>query len=135
MRRNTETIIIFIGVAYLCLGLAFSTSPVFFLLTAPGSAITAPGSLTFWIMQILIIGPLFLIAYSWIRRRAWGRYLLCAYNGVWFAYMTYAFAARMVNYSESYLMLALAGFLIPLIILVGLIAFALREDVKAVMSR
>ncbi len=135
MRRDTETITIFIGVAYLCLGLAGCISPVFLLLTTPMSAIAAPHSLIFWATQILILGPFFLIAYAWIRRRAWGRYLLFAYNGLWFAYMTYAFVARMINYSESHLVLVVAGFLIPLIILGGLIVFAFQEDVKAVMSR
>lgn len=134
MSRDTETTTIFIGVAYLCLGLAACISPIFFLLTAPMSAITAPHSLIFWATQILILGPFFLIAYAWIRKRRWGRYLLIAYNGLWFAYMCYAFVARMINYSESHLVFVIAGFLIPLIVLGGLIAFAFQKDVKALMT-
>jgi hypothetical protein len=134
MSRDTETIIIFIGVVYLCLGLAGCMTPVFFLLAAPMSAITAPHSLIFWATQILILGPFFLIAYAWIRRRRWGRYLLIAYNGLWFAYMSYGFVARIINYSESHLVLVIAGFLIPLIVLGGLIVFAFQKDVKALMS-
>ena len=93
------------------------------------------GLLSFWSEQILILGPLFLIAYGWIRRRRWGRYLLIAYNGFWFADMGYAFAARMINYSESRLVFVIAGFLFILTVLGGPIALAFQEDVKTVMSR
>ena len=134
MSRDTKTITIFIGVAYLCLGLAGCISPVFFLLTAPTSAITAPHSLVFWVTQILILAPLFFIAYAWIRKKMWGRYLLIVYNGLWFAYMCYAFVVRLMNYSESHLLLVIAGFLIPLIILGGLIVFSFQKDVKALMG-
>jgi len=132
---DPETITIFTGVVYLCVALAACVSPVVFLFTAPESVLISAGSLSFWSEQILILGPLFLIAYGWIRRRKWGRYLLIAYNGFWFADMGYAFAARMINYSESRLVFVIAGFLFILTVLGGPIALAFQEDVKTVMSR
>jgi hypothetical protein len=132
---DPETITIFIGVVYLCVALAACVSPVVFLLTAPESVLASSGSLSFWSGQILILGPLFLIAYGWIRRRKWGRYLLIAYNALWFADMGYAFAFRMINYSESHLVFVIAVFLFVLTVLGGPIALAFQEDVKTVMSR
>jgi hypothetical protein len=134
MRRDTETIIIFIGVVYLCFGLSACITPVMFLLAAPTSALSFPHAVIFWGMQILIVGPLFLIGYAWIRRRMWGRYLLIADSGLWFAYLSYAFVVRMIHYSESHLVLAITGCLIPLIVLASLVAFASQEDVKRAMG-
>jgi len=135
MRRDTETIIIFIGVVYFCFGLAACITPVMFLLTAPISVQGSPHALIFWGSQILVLGPLFPIAYAWIRKRSWGRFLLIVYNGVWFAGLSYTFALRMIHYSESHLILVITGFLITLIVLGSLITFAFQEDVKAAMSQ
>jgi len=119
MTRDTRTIIIFLGVVYLCIGLGAFISPAMFMFYATRNDLVSAPFLKFLGTLVLIYGPCFLIAYAWIRRRKWGRYLLVAYNGLWFAYMSYAFVARMINYSESYLVLVIAGFLIPLIVLGG----------------
>ena len=84
---------------------------------------------------ILIYGPCFFIAYAWIRRRKWGGYLLIAYNGLWFANVLYLFISRMINYSESHLVLVVTSFLIMLIVLGSLIVVAFQEDVRALMNQ
>jgi len=135
MSRDTKTLATLVGIIYLCVGLAALPAPVMFLLYVPKSDLASKPFLMNMGVLILLFGPSFLIAYAWIRLRKWGRYFLIAYNGLWFGYMSYGFVARMINYSESHLVLVIAGFLIPLIVLGGLIAFAFQEDVKAVMSR
>jgi hypothetical protein len=134
MSRDKETLTAIVGVVYLCAGLAASISPAMFLLYAPKGVLASASSLTFLGTLLLIFGPCYPIAYAWIRRRKWGRYLLIAYNGLWFMAMSYAFVARMVNYSGRRLDLVVAGFLIPLVVLGSLIALALQKDVRASMS-
>jgi hypothetical protein len=134
MSRDTKTLTTIIGIVYLCAGLAASIFPALALLYVPKRDLASASSLIFFGTLLLIYGPCFLIAYAWIRRRKWGRYLLIAYNGLWFASMSHAFVARMHNYSESHLGLVVTAFLIPLIVLGSLIAFAFHKDVRALMS-
>ena len=134
MSRDTKTLTTIVGVVYLCVGLAPSPALAMYLLYVPKSVLASKPFLMHLGTLILIYGPCFPIAYAWIRGRKWGRYLLIAYDGLWFAYMSYAFIARMINYSESHLGLVVTVFLTILIILGSLIAFAFQEDVRALMS-
>jgi hypothetical protein len=134
MSRDTKILTTIVGVVYLCIGLAASIFPAMALLYVPKSDLVSADSLIFFGTLLLIFGPCFAIGYAWIRRRKWGRYLLIAYNGLWFAHMSYAFVARMHNYWESHLGLVATVFLITLVVLGSLIALALQEDVRAVMS-
>jgi len=134
MSRDTKTLTTIVGVLYLCVGLGPSPALAMYLLYVPQGVLTSKPFLMHLGTLILIYGPCFPIGYAWIRRRKWGRYLLIAYNGLWFAYMSYTFVARMHNYSESHLGLVVTAFLIPLIVLGSLIAFAFQKDVKALMS-
>jgi hypothetical protein len=134
MILDTEALTTLVGVVYLLGGLSAFVSPAIFLMIAPKSELATAPFLDFLGTQILIFGPCFLIAYAWIRRRKWGRYLLIAYNGLWFALMAYLFVARMINYSEGHLILVVMSFLIILIVLGGLIAFAFQKDVQSIMS-
>jgi hypothetical protein len=135
MSRDTKTLTTIVGVLYLCVGLAPSPALVMYVLYVPRNILVSKPFVMHLGTLILLYGPCFFIGYAWIRKRKWGRHLLIAYNGLWFADMSYAFAARMHIYSESHLALVVAGFLIPLIVLGSLIAFAFQKDVKALMSR
>jgi hypothetical protein len=135
LSRDTKTLTTLVGVVYLCVGLAALPAPAMFLFYLPKSVLASRPFLTNMGVLMLLFGPSFLVAYGWIRRRKWGWYLLIAYNGLWFALMTYLFVARMINYSETHLIFVVMSFLIPLIVLGSLIVFALQEDVRALMSR
>lgn len=130
-----KTPTIFVGVIYLCAGLAASIFPAMLLLAAPKDVLFAAQTLIFFGTLLLIYGPCFFIAYAWIRGRKWGWYLLIAYNGLWFAIVSYTFASRLINYSESHLALVVTAFLGILAVLGGLIVFAFQEDVRAFMTR
>jgi hypothetical protein len=134
MGRDSKTLITIVGVVYLCVGLAPSPALVMYLLYVPNCVLASTLFLKHLGMLILIYSPCFLIAYAWIRRRKWGLYLLIVYNGLWFTYMSYSFVVRMIGYSESHLVLVVTAFLSILIVLGGLIVFALQEDVRALMS-
>jgi hypothetical protein len=134
MSRDTKTLTTIVGVLYLCVGLAFSPALAMQLLYLPKSVLASKPFLMHWGTLALIFGPCFPIAYAWIRNRKWGRYLLIAYNGMSFVYMSNAFVARMHNYSESHLGLVVTVFLIILIVLGSLIAFAFQKDVRASMT-
>jgi hypothetical protein len=135
MSRDTKTLTTIIGIVYLCVALIFSPALVMYLLYLPRSVLfSKPFMMHEGLLAILIFAPCFLIAYGWIRRRKWARYLLIIYNGLWFTDMSYSFVVRMINYTESYLVLVVAGFLIPLAVLGGLIAFAFQKDVRALMT-
>ena len=129
MSSNTKTLTILIGVAYLLLGLSAFLEPAAYLLLAPRSQSMSGDFFMFMGWQILIFGPCFFIGYAWVLGRKWGRYSLILYNGLWFMYMSYSFFARMIHYSESHLALVVCGFLLPLIVLFGLMVFAFREGV------
>jgi hypothetical protein len=134
MRRHIKILTALVGVVYLCLGLAASISPAMFLLYAPKSDLASASSLGFLGSLVLIFGPCFLVAYAWIRRRKWGRYLLIAYNTVWFSYFTFVLIAGVINDAKSPASWAVASFLIILIFLGSLIGFAFQKDVMALMS-
>jgi|SRR5258707_11309330 len=135
MSRDTKTLTTIVGVVYLCAGLVPFPALAMYLLYVPKNVLASTPFLKHLGTLILIYGPCFPIAYAWIRRRKWGRYLLIAYNGLWFADMSYAFVARMINYSESHLSLVVTAFLSILIVLGSLIVFASQKDVRALMSR
>ena len=82
---------------------------------------------------VLIYGPCFFIAYGWVRGRKWGRYLLIAYNGIWFKEMSYSFFVWMANYSESHLDLVVTVFLSTLVLLGCLTGLAFQKDIRASM--
>jgi|HubBroStandDraft_4_1064222.scaffolds.fasta_scaffold01405_6 hypothetical protein len=134
MTRDAKTLTTFIGVVYLCVGLGASILPAMVLLYAPKTVLASTDSLIFFGTLAFIFGPSFAIGYAWIRRRKWGWYLLIAYNGLLFAYISYGFVARIHNYSESHLNLVVMGFSIPLIVLGSLIALAFQRNVRASMS-
>lgn len=134
MNTYTETLTTIVGVAYLFIGLAVFPAPVMFLIYVPKTDLTSTPFLMNLGTLILIFGPSLLIAYAWIRRKRWGRYLLIAYNGLGFAAFSYLFVERMVTDSTSHSGWVIAAFLIILIILGSLIAFALQRDVRAFMT-
>jgi hypothetical protein len=134
MTRDSKTLTTFIGVVYLCVGLSASIFPAMVSLYAPKTVVASTDSLIYFGTLAFIYGPCFAISYAWLRRRKWGWYLLIAYNGLWFAYISYGFVARLHSYSESHLGLVIMGYSIHLIILGSLIALAFQKDVRASMS-
>lgn len=134
MSRLTETLATIVGVAYLFIGLAIFPAPVMFLMFVPKKELVSTSFLMNLSVLTLIFGPCLLIGYAWIRKRRWGRYLLIAYNGVGLMYFIYAFAERITNDVTSHLGWVIAAFLTILTLLGSLIAFALQEDVRSLMT-
>jgi hypothetical protein len=138
MSRHTKTLIPLVGALYLFLGLSIFPAPVMFLIFAPRSMVFSIPMLINIGVLVLIFGPCWLIGYALIRRRKWGIYLLVAYNGIGFVYFAVLFFQRLNendNDNENPLPVwAMIAFIAIVCILGSLIAFALRSDVKALMS-
>jgi hypothetical protein len=134
MSRYAADLITLVGAAYLLLGLAALVFPVMFLLYAPKSAMISAHSLIYFGYKIVVLGPCFLIAYAFIRRRKWGQYLLIAYNGLWLTYVTFALVAELVTEPKPLAGPVLIVVLLIYIILGGLIAIVFQKDVRALMS-
>ena len=134
MSRDAKTITTIVGVLYVFVGLMPSPALAMYLLYVPKSVLASKPFLMHLGTLMLIYGPCLFIGYAWVRKRKWGRYLLITYNGLWFAYVSYGFVARMDGYSESHLGLVVTAFLVTLIVLGSLIALAFQKDVKELMS-
>ena len=91
MTRDSKTLTTFIGVAYLCVGLSGSIFPAMALLYVPKTVLASADSLHFFGVLAFIVLPCYGIGYTWLRGRKWGWYLLIAYNGFWFAYISFGF--------------------------------------------
>jgi hypothetical protein len=97
MTRSKTSLITFVGVIYLFVGLAGSIFPIMLLLSKPSVELLSPDSLLYAAVKLITVVPCFIIAYGWIRRKKWGLHLMIAYNALWLTYVTFALVSEMLR--------------------------------------
>ncbi len=135
MSHESKYLTIVVGVLYLCVALSASIFPAMYLFYASKAEVFSVSSMTLLGELALMFGPCYLIAYSWIRGKKWGRYLLIVYNGSWLIHFIYILVASLTGTSPLETGFATTSLFFMMLLFGSLIGLTFRVDVKAALNR